>query len=276
MPIVTRTAGTCPICMGIYKVRGGKLVHHGYQRPGHGYIVGDCFGVHWPPYESSHAVCDAYKKMLVKWTEASRERIAYLEARKPDHLTSQNWRKQDVSYPRGTAEYEQIRSSSIRREEQQIGMMRHDDARMNELIKAWKEKPLLEIDEEGCTPEMRKEQEARREVKRAEKAARDAEKAARRARTQAREDAKYAKKVELKRQLSVLAQRPKSADRDLQAKRVNADIIRSRLTFWDLSDDRDEYLALVAIGHELGLGTKGEGGAFSWAKWQTARGKVEL
>jgi len=47
--------GTCPVCFGDYVVYGKspRMVHHGYERPGIGYIVGDCHGVDFPPFEVS-------------------------------------------------------------------------------------------------------------------------------------------------------------------------------------------------------------------------------
>lgn len=47
--------GTCPVCFGDYVVYGKSplMVHHGYERPGIGYIVGDCHGVNFPPFEVS-------------------------------------------------------------------------------------------------------------------------------------------------------------------------------------------------------------------------------
>jgi len=41
----TRYIGWCPVCERDIKVRDDVLVHHGYQRPGVGYIIGDCVGV---------------------------------------------------------------------------------------------------------------------------------------------------------------------------------------------------------------------------------------
>lgn len=53
--------GTCGVCEGNYKRdSGGGLVHHGYQRPGHGYIVGDCFGVGYQPWELSPKSVEKY------------------------------------------------------------------------------------------------------------------------------------------------------------------------------------------------------------------------
>jgi hypothetical protein len=47
--------GACPVCFGDYVVYGKapRMVHHGYERPGIGYIVGDCHGVDFPPFEIS-------------------------------------------------------------------------------------------------------------------------------------------------------------------------------------------------------------------------------
>ena len=36
--------GTCAVCFGHFKVRGERVVLHGYERPGDGYIHGSCYG----------------------------------------------------------------------------------------------------------------------------------------------------------------------------------------------------------------------------------------
>lgn len=60
---VARYIGQCQVCEGDFKLLGGRLVHHGYKRPGYGEIVGDCPGVHEPPYEVS---CELVKVLLAK------------------------------------------------------------------------------------------------------------------------------------------------------------------------------------------------------------------
>lgn len=59
----TRYVGWCPICERDIKVRTG-LVHHGYERPGVGFIIGDCPGVGNPPYETSTHACDFYLRVF--------------------------------------------------------------------------------------------------------------------------------------------------------------------------------------------------------------------
>lgn len=65
-PIVTaRYIGFCPVCARRIKVRDDKLVHHGYQRPGYGYIVGDCFAVGMTPHELSPDTAQKYLDAVV-------------------------------------------------------------------------------------------------------------------------------------------------------------------------------------------------------------------
>jgi hypothetical protein len=54
--------GTCPVCGRLQCVRSDEtnMVLHGYQRPGGGFIVGDCFGTNYPAYEISPDGCTAY------------------------------------------------------------------------------------------------------------------------------------------------------------------------------------------------------------------------
>lgn len=51
----------CQICEGKFAVLNGGMVHHGYKRPGYGFIVGDCMGVGHAPYPAT----DALERYLV-------------------------------------------------------------------------------------------------------------------------------------------------------------------------------------------------------------------
>lgn len=56
VPAAARTrenTGTCPACWGNYKLNDGRLVLHGYQRPGWGHVVGSCDAEKYPPAETS-------------------------------------------------------------------------------------------------------------------------------------------------------------------------------------------------------------------------------
>lgn len=49
----TRQVGMCGFCENTFKLRNGKLVLHGFERPGYGYTLGQCPGVGMDPYEVS-------------------------------------------------------------------------------------------------------------------------------------------------------------------------------------------------------------------------------
>lgn len=64
--------GTCGICHNIQKLQQGKLVLHGYTRPGYGWIQGSCFGVKYQPWELSPKAVEDYIKQLDTWIPATK------------------------------------------------------------------------------------------------------------------------------------------------------------------------------------------------------------
>jgi hypothetical protein len=57
--------GTCGVCeLNVKMTPEKKLVHHGYRRPGHGSIEGDCFGVGKPPHELSPEAAEGWLDVL--------------------------------------------------------------------------------------------------------------------------------------------------------------------------------------------------------------------
>jgi hypothetical protein len=69
------TYRTCQACFNAQAVQHGTLVHHGYRRPGWGYIVGDCAGVHDLPFEVS---CDLTRKYLTGVEERAAQTLTFL------------------------------------------------------------------------------------------------------------------------------------------------------------------------------------------------------
>jgi len=57
-----RHRGHCQCCGGLQVVEAGRMVLHGYERPGEGFIVGRCPGVNEPPMEISMTRTYAWKK----------------------------------------------------------------------------------------------------------------------------------------------------------------------------------------------------------------------
>ena len=67
----------CQVCEGQQaRNADGTMVHHGYQRPGHGFIVGDCCGVNHQPFPATDA--------LEKWLKVINHRLRFLRARLRD------------------------------------------------------------------------------------------------------------------------------------------------------------------------------------------------
>jgi hypothetical protein len=93
--------GICPCCFGDYVVhrteiaetQKGKIltseklemVHHGYERPGIGYIVGDCYGVGFEPFEVSCEGTKAWLRVIQSALTQRQDALAHLDTR--DEIT---------------------------------------------------------------------------------------------------------------------------------------------------------------------------------------------
>jgi hypothetical protein len=150
MTTSTRYLGTCAACGRIIKVRDGKLVHHGYQRPGYGYIVGDCFGVNYEPHETSPKCAEECKVFVTKRLEA--ERKALQKAPSLISLLANRARSWEPSrfeeVKKGDPEFEWRLEAHIRRLESDILMLEHEIVRLTGLLTDWSPKPLPTIEEE--------------------------------------------------------------------------------------------------------------------------------
>lgn len=72
-------SGTCQCCFNSQKLPKGKLSHHGYKAPGHGYHVGECRGQHELPFELSCEVTKTWRAEVASWLESTRRRLVALE-----------------------------------------------------------------------------------------------------------------------------------------------------------------------------------------------------
>lgn len=77
----------CQVCERRQKTRDGKLVHHGYARPGWGHIVGDCYGAGYAPFPA-HDRLDAWltrvEERLVEMREALADLPEVMEVRRSE------------------------------------------------------------------------------------------------------------------------------------------------------------------------------------------------
>jgi hypothetical protein len=151
IPVGGQTIGTCAICMRQQVVRGGRMVLHGYQRPGHGYVIGNCFGVDHQPYETSAEACEAYIPVLKHHREQYQQRLADLNAGKINEFrqTKRNYRTgrdETVLIQKGDPDFDQVLKAHIKQCGEQIGYINLDLQTMQERIDNWKPGTLRRVE----------------------------------------------------------------------------------------------------------------------------------
>jgi hypothetical protein len=150
----TRYLGTCPCCMGVLKVRKGLLVHHGYKRPGWGYIVGDCHSVGMEPHETSPEAAKSYLKVLGSMLARNLGTIQELPTRPELSQETSIWShearayvKEVTPYPAGTLEHARILKGLVLNLENLNRQIRQDMARLEGMIASWEPRPLMTVEE---------------------------------------------------------------------------------------------------------------------------------
>ena len=195
MAKATSYVGNCAVCGTRFKVRKGKLVHHGFQRPGVGHIVGDCFAVNREPHETSADTAKAYR-VHMKAVRGQLERgLQQLE--KADVLSYSYRVSKGPGKPKETVQvqlelgmrsryeeghhipsFDSYKAYLIRDANGQIVWTKSEIDRMTQLVDSWKPEPLTTVVEEQSRTSA--EQRARQEAKRVEREAKKAAQQARR------------------------------------------------------------------------------------------------
>lgn len=167
------TLGTCPVCERAIRVRSGKMVHHGYQRPGHGEIVGDCFAVGLPPYEVSCVGTEKYRHVvgekllfcsgyLAKLRAGEIHSLGYDE-RVPVPTTAERMRRHDPGWTHwrsrvtDTEQDPQLRirwqvtlAAALADTEGEVRRLTGEVERSDRLIREWKPGELREVEAEAA------------------------------------------------------------------------------------------------------------------------------
>lgn len=165
MTTSTRYIGTCAACGREIKVRDGKLVHHGYERPGYGYIEGDCFGVHYGAHETSPKCAEDYRSHLATVLGAKLGELQAAPEKTELYVARSFPEKALVKIAKGDPGFEAELRYYIRRLEQTIEHIRFDYKRAEELLKDWTAQPLKTVEEEVAQKQADKEarEQARRD-----------------------------------------------------------------------------------------------------------------
>lgn len=205
----TRYVGTCPVCNGRQKVIGGKLVHHGYQRPGHGHIKGDCFSVGRVPHEVSSETAEAYRSYMEAClvsiekaieTTKTASSLLYSYDVYEGGIGSKHRRVKYITVERGAGpatvdhnfipSFKDVQAESLRRLEMDRRWAHGNAARMTILIDTWTEQPLTTVEEESSrmTAEKSAAKKLKSDERAAKRAVKDQKKAEREAKLQAKLD----------------------------------------------------------------------------------------
>lgn len=182
METSTRYIGFCPVCQRQIKVRAGLLVHHGYERPGTGEILGDCFGVNRPPHELSPRTATDYLRLgVVPRIKAIENRIRRLgPPGEPEQIPFRVYNRATRDYddiPRHKSEVNQYewdqRLRSLRVQAgQELEYWQGEVKRLERLIATWQPEPLTTVEEEVAkAAETRAERARQRDVEREQRMA---------------------------------------------------------------------------------------------------------
>jgi hypothetical protein len=186
MTLATRFVGNCQLCEGDFRLRDGRLVHHGYKRPGDGSIHGDCPGVGLPPYE---ATCEGIRAYVV----SLRDQVAHedefrrqLEAGEIKKLTIQKGygynRKFVEIVASDSHEWRGEVRSRVSSTKHRIKRLQEAIVRAEQRIARWSPQPIRTFAEEAAKADKSRadraaEVAARRDAQRAKRAAIDAKSA---------------------------------------------------------------------------------------------------
>ncbi len=192
MTVATRYIGTCPVCEGEFRLHRERMVHHGYRRPGHGSIEGDCPGVGYPPYEVSTEGTEHYLDRVSTSLLQTQDFLARLKLGEVDTIYVRDYSGNFERFPKmkpitaadGYDFHQGIRNKITETEHEVKGLQR-EVARCERLISNWHWRPIRTLEES-----IERESAAKAErtaVRAQERAVREAKKQATRDRVAARE-----------------------------------------------------------------------------------------
>jgi hypothetical protein len=267
-PAVTRYIGNCQICEGDQKLHNGRMVHHGYQRPGDGAIRGDCPGVGHVPYEVSCELVKSYRTIVEGQLVRQTEHLANLRTGKVTHITEIRLRGERFETIAGVTElsrWEGAVSHEIRETQTGIYYSEKEIVRCTRRIDAWKPTPIRTVEEEKIKAQS--EVAARKAEREAARAARDAKKAASKARQEALQAKRTTIRKDFEAKFRALAagtwfssfQAVPLADRQKEARGILRELDKSKYRSWLHKWDLECQDAFIALGLAEYDGMNGRG-----------------
>lgn len=146
--------GTCGACDGnVKRDARGRMVHHGYTRPGYGYIVGDCPGVGQLPHELSPEAAQRMLSALLHAISSVEDALAKAKAGKVVRLTRKRGyghnEREEVIEP-GHADWDYMLRSHIHSLESELTYLTRRRDEWIRKIRDWTCQPLPDGTVEPC------------------------------------------------------------------------------------------------------------------------------
>ena len=138
--------GTCAVCEQNVKLKGGKIVSHGYTVQWNQH-QGNCEGVRYDPIEVSTEGAVARLVTLNTTLVSFKKTIENYETNPPKSFEEKVWtgfRSPDriETHEQGTDKYNRILANKIRETERFAGWVQNDITRFEKKIANWEAKPL--------------------------------------------------------------------------------------------------------------------------------------
>jgi hypothetical protein len=147
--------GTCGVCLGNYKRESdGTLHHHGYTRPGDGWLHGSCYGVGYQPWELSKLAVVGYVRDVLEPALQSRElklrplledRVEMFRDKVYVWQGRQQVAKSVGVFRDNKYDFNRLRQQAIAALEGEIKMIKEDIKRCETQISRWKPDELPEV-----------------------------------------------------------------------------------------------------------------------------------
>lgn len=145
--------GTCPCCFRTQKLtpkskHGSDLsrpgmVLHGYERPGFGFIEGNCFGVGWPPFELSSEGTEAMIPPITKQIQNLKLSDLLERPEKVEDLADRfNVRKRHLKSETDPRDWESLLKEAVHRTKEKLSAMEDLKRELEQKARSWKPQPL--------------------------------------------------------------------------------------------------------------------------------------
>ena len=262
----TRYLGNCQICEGDQKLHNGRMVHHGYRRPGDGFIVGDCLGVGEVPYEVSCDLVKSYRAGVQTQLQHLKARVADLKTGKIGYLTEIRHRSAwkppvRVEFVAGVTDpyhWTEALQHAIHEVDSSIRQREREIDRCTRRINAWTSKPIRTLEEERAKQDADKA--GRKFLRDTARAERQAKVAARKAKAEALVAKRLAIQEEFEAKLCALAENKKAGwDTQYVARAILAELDKTKYLNWLSKYNLRCTDALVALGLAVQDGTRNNG-----------------